>query len=225
VSSRTTETIIEQEVKLLLPDEGAWLAFRQALGDGPSSSHRQVNTYFDTRDERLARERSTMVRVREQDRSITMTVKDRVVRDLATASLTVRERSVALTPSDWQRVHRGQCALTALELSLCVDVLAEIGEPLFPIGSMVNTRLTYPLRNNYIAEVDATELPGGRVEYEVEVECRQPGHTLAEAREIVTEALDSAGILGVTPSLPKYQRFLDARIACDTLADSADLSS
>lgn len=205
----TTETHRERELKLCLPDEETWAAARNALGD-PARTLRQVNTYFDTRRRTL---RGMMVRVREEDGALAVTAKDRAVIDPETSSLSSRERTAPLLPAQWALVHRGRCALTALPIPLCEALRVEAGDALFPIGSVVNTRTVHPLAQGYLAELDRTELPGGRVDYEVEVELRESGHTLIGALVALAEALPGLDVRSWEAASPKYARFLDCLLS------------
>ncbi len=206
-----TQTHIERELKLRLADESAWAEVRAALGT-PKATRRQVNTYFDTPDGRLRVARNLMVRVREAGGAVRLQVKDRI--EASDGLLTSRERQAELTAAQWEAVHRGRTALTGLHVPLCVALFAEVGAPLHPLGSMVNTRDVFDLSGGYVCELDRTELPGGGLDFEIEIELVAPAHTLEGARAAL-EAV--AGPLDTTPSSPKYARFLDALDACTSL--------
>ncbi|MFT7622690.1 MAG: inorganic triphosphatase YgiF [Myxococcota bacterium] len=197
--------ITEREVKLRLPDEAAWAAVRLALSP-PVRVLRQVNTYFDTPSGRLRERRDLMVRVREVDGRQWVQVKDRISAN--DGLLTSRERETELTPSAWQSVHRAVTALTALDNPLCQQLAVEVQDSLHPLGSVINTREVFDLGDGYLAEVDRTELPGGRVDYEVEIELRAEHHTTEGAIAAVEAAAGQALTGGF--STPKYGRFLDA---------------
>lgn len=206
----TTETLIESEVKLALASEHEWARLREALGP-PQRRIAQTNTYFDTRDQRLRRGRRLMVRVRQTSDRLEVTAKDRVASEPGASTLRSRERNAALTEKQWRAVHRGRCALTELPIPLCAELHAEAGDHLYPLGSIVNTREEYPLAGGYLAEVDRTELPGGRVDYEVELEFRQPEHTAQGALNALRDAAPGIDSLVFTGEpTPKYARFLEA---------------
>lgn len=204
------KTITERELKLRLPDEQAYFVLRQAWGE-PDRTVRQVNTYFNT-----ARRDMTgrMVRVRDEAGMLELTVKDRVVMDADAGTLISRERTQPISPADWRLVHRSECAVTELDVALAVQLYAELGAHLYPVGSMVNTREVYPLSKGYVAELDRTELPGGAIHFEVEVELHTATQTLEEARRVLESAAD---ISLWEPSSPKYARFLEALAASETL--------
>lgn len=198
---------LEREIKLLLPDEAAWRRLRAALGQ-PVAVHRQVNTYFDTPDGRLRRSRALMVRIRDEDGRFEVTAKDRGARQEGVRS--ARERSEPLDAGDVADVLGGRRPLTSLDVPLCRTLAAEAGGPLGPIGATVNIREVYPLQGGYVAEVDRTEFPGGRVDHEVEIELREPHHTADGARAAIAGALLEAGVPDPSPARGKYARFLES---------------
>ena len=201
-----TQTLIERELKIRLADENAWADFCASLGV-PDRVIRQVNTYFDTRDRRLCVAAERMVRVRETSDSLVITVKDRAnVAD--SLLLSSRERTTPVSKAQWRSVHRGHCALTELPIPLCQDLYREVGQHLFPLGSMVNNRRVYTLSEGYIVEVDRTELPAGRVDFEVEIELRQDDHTTDAALRCLYAAVPT--FAGQPDPTTKYARFLEA---------------
>lgn len=204
----TIQTITERELKLRLPDEQAYFVLRQAWGD-PDRVVRQVNTYFNTARRDM---NDRMVRIRDQAGVLELTVKDRVVMDADAGTLISRERTQSITPAEWRRVHRSECAVTELDVPLAAQLYAEVGAHLYPVGSMVNTREVYPLSGGYIAELDRTELPGGEIHFEVEVELHTATQTLEEARRVLESAADTSLW---EPSSPKYARFLEALAASE----------
>ena len=215
----TTKTVLEKELKIAITDESIWFNLREVLGGESSAVREQINTYFDTSDRALLGTGGMMIRVRQENEAIEVTAKDRIAIDAKAASLQTRERTAPLSALQWQRVHRGECDLTALDVDLCRTLRDEVGGLLFPIGSIVNTRHVYELEHGYIAELDRTEFPGGRVDFEVEVELRLPHHSFEGARQALALPLEIAGVEIVEPSSPKYQRFL----ACLAAADPMDV--
>lgn len=209
----STETTREREVKLHLDDEAAWAAIRHTLGSPEAVLH-QTNTYFDTRDRRLLRTGRLMVRVREENGRIRIQAKDRV-RD-SVGLLESRERAADLTPEQWRRVHRTEVALSALPLELAAALGHEAGGALYPIGSVVNRREVYRLADGYLAEVDRTEFPGGRIDFEVELELRQVHHTAAAAVAALDAAAPGHGVDSLPNPRSKYARFLAALDALES---------
>ncbi len=207
--------MIERELKLGLADEAAYATLVHGLGT-PLHHERQTNVYFDTRRSTLLASRALMVRVRLSEpldgtpdaASIELTAKDRAQ---TSGGLTCsRERTEPLTASAWAEVHQARRALTDLELPLAAALRAEAGDALHPIGSLVNERRTYDLGEGYRLELDRTELPGGHVDYELEVELRAPHHTAEEALRRVQALLARHGVEPGPPTTPKFARFLDA---------------
>jgi len=221
-----TKTVVEKELKISIPDESIWFNFCEVLGGKPSGILRQINTYFDTKDHALIAHGQVMVRVREENESLEVTIKDRLVAQDDSKVQQTRERTEKITREQWERVHRGECDLTALDVDLCRALASEVGEKLYPIGSIINTRYLYPLSDGYVAELDQTEFPGGRIDYEIEVELTQPNHTLDGAMNQLGPSLEIAGIEYDSMASPKYQRFLEALRALDSNAlkstDSSD---
>ena len=213
----TTKTVLEKELKISIDDEAIWCNLREVLGGAQSRVLNQINTYFDTADRTLLAAGDMMVRVRQENEAIEVTVKDRIVIDSSTASLQTRERTASLSAAQWRQVHRGECDLTALDVDLCRILRDEAGGSLFPIGSIVNTRFTYELEDGYIAELDRTEFPGGRIDFEVEVELRLPHHSFEGAKRALAAPLEIAGVEMIVPSSPKYQRFLACLAAPDPM--------
>ncbi|HIA04835.1 MAG TPA: hypothetical protein EYN66_23555 [Myxococcales bacterium] len=120
----------------------------------------------------------------------------------------VRERNQPLSLAELERVEAGEVGVTALVNPLSEELSVQFGE-LCILGKTVNTRRVFPLIDGYIAEVDCTEFPSGRVDYEVEVELRQSTHTFASAARALSTALGSEIFAALEPSTSKYRRFLD----------------
>jgi len=210
-----TKTVVEKELKIAIPDESIWFNFCEVLGGKPNRILRQVNTYFDTSNRTLLKRGNLMVRVREEDEHLEVTVKDRVSLETDPRVQQTRERTAKITADQWHRVHRGQCDLTALNVDLCRELAAEVGDKLYPIGSIRNTRYVYPLAEGYVAELDCTEFPGARVDYEVEVELTLPHHSLEGAMRVLGPSMEIAGIEYAAAAPAKYQRFIEALSALD----------
>ena len=210
-----TQTVEERELKLGLNDEAAYATLVGALGV-PLRRERQTNVYFDTRRRALLAARALMVRVRVSEQldvsppkvTIELTAKDgsRTLEGVTRS----RERTASLSAAQWAEVHRARRALTDLELPLAQALRDEAGDALFPVGSLVNERRTYDLGDGYRLEFDRTEFPGERLDYELEVELREPHHTAEEARRRVLELLARHDVEPGPPTTSKFARFLDA---------------
>jgi len=195
----------EHELKLLLRDEAQWEYVRRALGP-PLRVLDQRNTYLDTPDGRLSRDRTCMVRVREESGRFWLQVKDRARR--AGSTVTSRERSAALAPDAARDLLAGRVPLRDMAEPLCRAVAAEIGADLRPAGRVENHREVYVLPGGYQVELDRTRFPDGHVDCEIEIELG-PNQTAAAARRALEAQGVPAGLL--RPSPTKYERFLAHR--------------
>ncbi len=201
--------IIERELKLLIPDEVTWALIRAHLVDTRPSlgAVTQTNTYFDTRDRRLLRAATGMVRIREEDGAFEVTCKDKVLSD--DGELVTRERTDPLEPADALDALNQRKALTDIEVELCISLLQEQRDALYPIGALVNHRHRFELGDGYVLELDRTELPG-QTEYEIEIELTEGHHSFAGARAALGAVLPEALVEPLSPSRSKYRRFLAA---------------
>jgi uncharacterized protein YjbK len=205
----TTETIDEHELKLRLPDEAAAMRLAALLGT-PRTVLEQCNTYFDSRESTVARSGKMMIRVRSCESHYEVTIKDRAIVDRDQGSLSSRERNSTISVIQGESVISGSNALTTLDNELCRQLFKELGEHLFAVGQIHNTRQVYDLPDNYVLELDRSELPNGLVEFEIEMELRSENHSLAEARQRAELLFSQIGITDVEPSHPRYHRFLAA---------------
>ncbi len=210
--------VIEHELKLDLGGEEGWATARQALFAGARHQGRavQTNTYFDTPDGRIRRDRRAMIRIREASGDFELTAKDRVTSG-ATGQRS-RERTEALTEPLARALLAGRVELAQSESTLGRALVDEWG-PLHPWASMVNTRDSFELSDGYVAELDLTELPGGRLDAEIELELRRPDHSPAGALTALRQAWPD--LPECTAATPKFQRFLEAVAARDELATNA----
>lgn len=185
---------IETELKLGLPHENAWRWVRSRLGPGPVVE--QQNHFFDAPDQTL-RKRRIGVRLRlevlESRRSLrTLTVKSNRDENASQAITRRLELETTLDPEEFDRALREglhlskwlprwhriepEMASDRHELARLLDALEAAG-PLERYASFSNRRETLafecidrlgPLQMDL--ELDRTEYPGGRIDFEVEVE-------------------------------------------------------
>ncbi|MCR9094932.1 MAG: CYTH domain-containing protein [bacterium] len=222
----------ETEIKLGLPDEAAWRWVRDRLASVRVVE--QTNHFFDRNDRALGRARIG-VRLREAEHRLRLTVKgeadshpdamitrrielehDREPADLATAldqGLRL-QNEIGL----WRADARGD----AERLAFLDRLEAAIGEePLRTIGSFRNERSIGQLgRADEIGtleievELDRTAFPGGRVDFELEVErsSEAEGH-LERTRASLERWLEHEG--GIHPfaresKLARFEAILEA---------------
>ena len=195
---------MEQELKLGLVHPEALDDLLAAL-PRPRAVCEQTNHYFVDEAGHLASTR-TMLRVRESRPvdsggpiTVVLTVKRRLV---ATDGYFVAEETeCALDPAAWEDVRSGGRDLASLDAT----PLAGLGvdTPLRCHGVMRNTRHVIAC-GGFTLEVDRTELPGGRVDAEVEVETGDP----EGARSLVQARAEAAGVALFPQTTGKYARFI-----------------
>ena len=197
---------MEQELKLGLVDPNALGDLLDALPT-PVSIIEQINHYFVDLGGVLAQSR-TMLRVREE-RLEDDDAKPRVILTLkrrlqATEGYFVAEETeCSLDLTAWEAVRAGLRDLKTLDAEP-LDAVG-IDSPLVCHGVMHNTRHVIPCEG-FTLEVDRTELPGGRVDAEVEVETGDP----EGARRLVEARAAAAGVDLFAQTVGKYARFLAA---------------
>ncbi len=220
----------EVEFKLRMRSEGDFdeLA-RLATGTAhwPERTVIQENHFFDTRDADL-REAGYALRLRIEERRRLLTAKGPATR--SEGGLTDRpEVEVEVEPAEAERILSGDLApldlLAARESSRLIDLLSSWagGQPLAHVGSFKNVRrhvgpVQLVGRGGSVEvsfEMDRTELPGDRVDFEVEVEIPEAHATVCRAA--LEDLLARAGIPWETaPS--KAQRFFEALAGRDPRA-------
>lgn len=204
--------VIEHELKLDLGGEAGWAVAREALLAGARHLGRvsQTNTYFDTSDGRIRRGRGAMIRIREAGGDFELTAKDRV--STGAFGQRSRERNEALSSSFARAILAGRVELARGDSALGLALVAEWGS-LHPWASMANTRDSFDLKDGYVAELDLTELPGGRLDAEIELELRRPDHTPEGALKALRLAWPD--LPDCDAATPKFRRFLEAVAALD----------
>lgn len=195
---------VERELKLRLT-EHEWTLLRQELGT-PLCTHQQTNTYFDTSQHDLRHRLAIMVRIRSEDSAYELTVKDRIHGEQS-GQLETRERTEPLRSELATAILERSTVLTEADVELAKHLRKQIGAELKPVGQVKNTREAFVLGQGYIAELDRTEFPGGRVDYEVEIELRNDSHTYVGARNAL-QLHTSIQCSALPPSRSKYARFL-----------------
>ena len=149
-----------------------------------------------------------MLRVREERQGgdasppkVVLTLKRRLQ---ATDGYFVAEESECALPLDaWREVQGGSRDLGSVNAAP-LDAMA-IDTPLRCHGVMQNTRHVI-LCEGFTLEVDRTELPGGRVDAEVEIETDDPDG----ARHVVQTHAAAAHVSLFPQTRGKYSRFLEA---------------
>lgn len=225
---------IEREFKLLLPNEAALQALREALGGPCSAPRRQVNHFFDTpaRDLRAAR---IGLRLREEEGVATLTLKgpELAPQDgggaprAATALASREEAELVIEAAEARAILAGRASplehlrASALAGRALVSRALELAGsvPAAHLGSFTNERVRVgPLRfppgtrgPELVFELDRTHFPGGRTELELELEL-PAGADAVETRRALEALFERVGIaLQPAPSkLARFLRYLEA---------------
>ena len=194
----------ELELKYALSsvNDGEKLA---SMMGSPDGIHVQKNVYFDTSERDLLKA-GAMLRVREVGEKIIATFKSEAT--LIDGYLQCREQESPLTPMQWKEVLEGKTPLENVDVAT-IDAArkcAPQGVGFEVLGVVLNTRRVYRLPSGYDMELDRTELPGGRIDVEVEIETDRPEIVRAEVEGI----LKTYEIAWSHQNKPKYARFLEA---------------
>ncbi len=213
----------EIEFKLALSDQAALEALAAAAerrGARRSGPVRQVNHFFDTPAGDLRR-RGLVVRLRDEEERWFASIKGP---RSASADAHVHDRPEAeeelAAPAGRETVQRGTLELSTLEtwLGASSALVAEVRETLGGarelalVGSFQNDRLRVgPLfvegSGELVLELDRTELPGGRVDHELELEVEESLQD--EGRALLDDLLAEARVAG-RPATSKARRFFEA---------------
>jgi uncharacterized protein YjbK len=193
---------VERELKMRL--QGAQAARRLGTVLGvPLATIDQVNLYLETADRQVASGRR-MVRLRREGGRWILTYK----RGLQVQAGYFEAREVEAVLCAGPEADWSQADLPALEQLAPLQALRADGVAgnLSICGEVHNLRARYRLSNGDILELDRTRFPGGREDWEVEVETRRP----EEVRALLAGLSDQAGVALEEQRQTKYERFLEA---------------
>ena len=195
---------MEHELKLGLVDPETLPTLLDVL-PAPEAIVEQANHYFVDDAGRLAATR-TLLRVRESRRldtvapmTVVLTVKRRL--EATNGYFVAEEDECDLDLTAWEAVRDGERDLGSLDAPPLNDL--GLDSALRCHGVMRNTRHVIACEG-FTLEVDRTELPGGRVDAEVEVETHDP----EGARAVVKALADAAGVALFPQTTGKYARFI-----------------
>lgn len=192
---------MERELKFRLRGEEDWRAVQRLLGE-PAARLEQENVYLDTA-EGSVESRREMVRLRREGGARVLTYKQGVrVED---GYFEAREFEAPVTAEQWRLLLEG--SEEALEgLAPLRELRAAVGRgALRSTGRVRNLRLCYPLSQGEKLELDRTEFPGGRVDFEIEVETSDPERVRLELHGLAARA----GFPLEVQTRTKYERFLE----------------
>lgn len=211
----------EVEIKRLLGDDAAAERFIAALAAPVRAEKRQVNTFFDTDDGRLARARY-FVRLRTEGDRAFLTAKG-PGRAVSTTTASRTEAEVAVEPDLVDDLLAGAVQpLAILREREPDEAYAELWRGLEEAcgdrvlrcaGRFENLRrvvdVTLPSGLALTVEVDRTDFPGGRTDHEIEIEV--PEEAVVEEVEAWLETLTREAGIETARSSPKLTRFHVAR--------------
>jgi uncharacterized protein YjbK len=189
----------EHELKISLPGAADFDLLLAGLGE-PEKQSRQVNHYYDTSDRALLGARMSL-RFREEEGKSWFSLKRMGGWSegyLRGEELEAEVREKISDPAQLDPYHWDLPPIRFLRRQF--GALRLVWQ-----GSIRNTRRVYSLGEGIRMEVDRTEFPGGRVEYEIEVECQDE----EKARHLLLGLLDSRGVRWVPQTKTKQQRFLE----------------
>ena len=195
--------MIEQEIKIALPDRAAFDAVVRAFAAESRQPLRlveQTNHYFDTADLQLAKA-LVMLRVRQADRAV-VTLKSGT--QISDGCFRSRELEGEIDATEVDRLVADPARLYGLDLAPIETLRAEFGAlPLRLIGNLRTQRHVFDV-DEYRVEADAMLFEDGGEEFEIEIESEQP----EEARRWCSQRLEALGVGGSPSNETKFQRVL-----------------
>jgi uncharacterized protein YjbK len=199
---------MECELKYALENEAAYEKLRLSLGP-PQAQLQQTNLYLEDPNS----EQQAALRLR-LERNLTdgterrvLTYKRRAaVQSISAAYFVAHEYELEIEQSDWDTIATG----SPTERQWKLEPLARFAETngkvlLRALGEMENTRWTYPLPDGSLAELDRTQLPGNREDFELEIETDRP----EPVERWVSARFRELGLELRPQPLTKFRRFLE----------------
>ncbi len=194
----------ETELKFSLHDLEAYETVIRNLG--PARRVREQTNHYFTGDEggRL-QNGEAMVRLREEDGGFRLAFKEGLV--VEGACFRCREVEEDLPPETGRALLAGtrQPGETGGEASRALT--ASLGEATLSIAGTSRTkRVELDLPGGVVLQADHAVFPGGREDFELEIETADPGEAERELRRL----LGRRGIVPKAQTKTKYRRFLEA---------------
>ncbi len=203
----------ESEIKVFITDEEAQL-LRGHLG-APSHTLRQINHYFETAQDHLAKAQLSL-RVREESdvasgaMNILLTVKSAGFR--AGALMVRPETESQLDPSAWDDLQEGKLHFAELDLEPIKKLKDTIEDletlELSLLGRVENMREVYEFRAEEMpleVLIDHTTYPDGESDIEVESELSQA--RAGQGARVLRALFDKLGVDWRPADVGKYERF------------------
>ena len=193
----------ERELKFALEGREAYEHALRALGSG--EGRELANHYFlGDREKRLDRGEA-LVRLRTAGRMAWLAFKTGLVRE--GALFTSIEVEDEIDPVAAEAILAGERDLLGLSLPSARAALEALGPSSLRLGGSSRTwRTVVRLPGGTMAEIDRCEFPGGREDWEIEIETTDPGAAEKDLRSV----LGPAGVALVPQTKTKYRRFLEA---------------
>lgn len=197
----------EVELKYALEDEAAFERLLAVLGE-PAAVRRQVNHYFTGDDSGLLARGEAVLRLREEDGSWFLAFKHGLVRE---GSLyRCEEHESALPAAVAAALLSGAADPRSLDHPASAAARARLGPgSLGPAGSSRTVRTLFRLDTGEILEADRCLFPGGRTDFEIELETDDPARGAARISALAARA----GMVLAAQERSKIRRFLDAAAA------------
>ncbi|HXE72503.1 MAG TPA: CYTH domain-containing protein [Candidatus Nitrosotenuis sp.] len=191
----------ERELKYRLAGPADYQALLTELGR-PCAQALQVNVYFEAPDGRIEAARSVL-RLRCEGEARLLTYKRGLSQE--EGYFQAREVEEEVDPATAERLLAGDLSEDLWALSPLAALARDLGRcPLHVRGRTENLRLRFPLPGGDFLELDRTVFPGGQVEFEVEVETRQPDQVRAWLEGLWART----GVVVEPQTRTKYERFL-----------------
>lgn len=178
----------ETELKLALATADDYERVRDRL-PGFEGELEQENRYYDLPGSPLGRS-GVLWRLRRTSQGFTLTVKRKA--EVEDGYFQSEEHEEPLEDEVGEAIYRDPSRWTTVESGIVTALADEFG-PLAdvkPWGSMSNRRRRYRLREDVLVELDRTEFGPGDVEWEIEVEHRDP-HTVRALLAPYLEGIES----------------------------------
>jgi uncharacterized protein YjbK len=199
----------EQELKLLVTKETYDRLLTHANKNMPSLQ--QTNYYFDMPDFYMGKN-GVMLRVREENGKWILCAKIKQKSDSAAVSSIELEKEIS--PDVFAEGKENPDILVALLPEEGQRAIRRLVAPsdLIVRGTLRNERHKLQLIEGYLCELDRTSLPGGKEEYELEIE----GMESEAACQHVIDSLSSMGYSFSINQKSKYQRLQESIAKIDS---------
>ncbi|WP_432693992.1 CYTH domain-containing protein [Priestia aryabhattai] len=202
-----TSKTIEKELKLVIDRDSYYKIIQIANKNQKLDIINQKNYYFDTLDYKLQKSGITL-RVRKEKRELFLTLKIKDTSNLNLSFVSSTEFETKLPLVTLQKLTETPTQIIKDLPDEGLEVLKSLNIQLSTlkfIGSIFNKRYKLRLMDNYVFELDYTELPHNNVSYELEIE----GITTEEQCSNILNYLSNYQISYSVNTMSKYNRFIE----------------